>query len=108
MKTILKITIPLLVLLFSSIDMMADIQVTVYGKGGIIVKPDSTTVICPNWSRDKCADITMEEDSIEDLNGITGILTYMGRSCMVKIIEMPGLRKEGGSYACQGAVVKEL
>lgn len=108
MKTILKITIPLLVLLFASIDMMADIQVTVYGKGGIIVKPDSTTVICPHWSRDKCADITMEEDSIENLTGLTGTLTYQGRSCKVEIIEMPGLRKEGGGYACQGVVVKKL
>jgi len=108
MKTILKITIPLFVLLIASIDMMADIHVTVYGKGGIVVRPDSTTVVCPIWSKDKCADVTLEEDGLENTSGITGTLTYHGRSEKVEIIEMPNLRKEGNGYVCHGIVVKKL
>ena len=108
MKTILKLTIPILLLLFSSTEMLADIQVVVYGKGGIIIKPDSTTVVCPEWSPDKCADITIEDGSLDNQGVISGTLLYQGREFQVEIIEMPNLKKEGNGYSCQGIIVKKL
>jgi hypothetical protein len=108
MKTILKLTIPILLLIFSSTEILADIQVIVYGKGGIIVKPDSTTVVCPEWSSDKCADITIEDGSLDNQGIIMGTLLYEGRKFQVEIIEMPDLKKEGHGYSCQGIVVKKL
>jgi hypothetical protein len=108
MKTIMKITIPILLLLFTSSDILADIQVTVYGKGGIIVRPDSTTIVCPEWSSDKCADITIEDGSLDNIGTLRGTLTYQGREFRVEVIEMPDLKKAGNGYSCQGVVVKKL
>ena len=108
MRTLFKIAIPVLLLLFTSSDILADIQVTVYGKGGIIVRPDSTTVVCPEWSSDKCADITVEDGSLDNTGTISGTLTYQGREFRVEIIQMPELKKEGNGYSCQSVVVKKL
>ncbi|MEA3478534.1 MAG: hypothetical protein U9R60_10180 [Bacteroidota bacterium] len=105
MKTILKITIPFFMLLLFTGVVMADIHVTVFGKGGIIVKPDSSTVVCPYSSNAKCADIIVEDDLLENLTGVYGKLIYQGITYNVKIIEMPHLRKYGNGYACQGVVV---
>lgn len=108
MKTLIKIAVPVLLLIFTSSDIHADIQVTVYGKGGIIVRPDSTTIVCPEWSSDKCADITIEDGSLDNTGTISGTLTYQGREFRVEIIHMPELKKEGNGFSCQSVVVKKL
>ncbi len=90
----------------------ADIHITVYGKGGIIVHPDGTQQVCPDPGTKVCAEISLP--SLNSMNdelsngGIQGILTYKGISQNVTILELPNLREENGGYGCQGAVFQTI
>ena len=112
MKTLFKISIFMLAMGLFASTAIADIHITVYGSGGIVVLPDGTQKVCPKTGSDVCAEITLPDikDIQNDLSigGIEGILTYKGESRKVKFLELPGLREENGGFGCQGAVFQTL
>ncbi|MBU2649842.1 MAG: hypothetical protein KKA81_02810 [Bacteroidetes bacterium] len=108
MKTLLKISVLAVVLLIGVTSAFADIQITVYGKGGVVYDPPTgTTKICPEISKDKCTDILIPDSGLDGgVSGLYGTLVYKGQSYQVEIIEMPNLHKTPEGYVCQGIVVK--
>jgi len=112
MTTLFKISIFMLVMgLFTSVA-MADIHITVYGSGGIVILPDGTQKVCPKTGSSVCAEITLPDIKTIQENltsgGIIGTLTYKGESSEVKFLELPNLREENGGFGCQGAVFQKL
>ncbi len=112
MKLLLKlITMSMLLLLVTNV-LNADVQVTVYGRGGIIVKPDNTTIVCPIYDPNQiCAEITVESENLSlegSHSGLAGTLYHEGGTYNVIVIELPNLTKNRGNYSCQGLVVHSL
>lgn len=112
MKTFFKLSIFIFLMgLFSTVS-YADIQITVYGSGGIVILPDGTQKVCPDPGSGVCAKIKMPD--LKDLQekigsgGMEGILIYKGESSSVMILELPGLREENGELGCQGAVFQPI
>ena len=112
MKTLFKLSIFMLVMGFLASSAMADIHITVYGSGGIVILPDGTQKVCPKTGTSVCAEITLPDMKTvqSDLasGGIEGILTYKGESSRVNFLELPNLREENGGFGCQGAVFQPL
>jgi len=111
MKTIKFILISLIILGFTNIS-KADIQVTVYGKGGIVIYPDGTTILCPLVTPDVCQKITIIQDPENgtDLTGFVGRFDYNGevRYILIKGNEYDiGQNGEIKYYGIYGKLVNE-
>ncbi len=108
MKTLFKISIFMLIMGFFASTAYADVVITVYGSGGIIVLPDGTKKVCPDPGSGECAVIKLPDLETVQKNltagGIEGILIYKGKSSNVMFLEFPNLREQNGGFGCQGAV----
>ncbi|MBW6492580.1 MAG: hypothetical protein K0B15_15450 [Lentimicrobium sp.] len=74
--------------------------VTVYGKGGVINKPDGTSIICPDSSDKRCANITIPSTGTTD-----GFVSVDGITYNVQILEMNIIGPDADDFYCNGITV---
>ena len=85
------------------------IKLKVYGKGGIIQKPDGIIYVCPHVSTDVCTEVTIEGflEPEGSLKGLNGSFCYKGKQMKVIIQQVNILFIDGDQYTVNGLVVRE-
>ena len=109
MKIIKKVFGLAMVFLLSTSMYAGEIHVTVYGKGGIVIKPDGTKILCPNTSTAVCNEITMPSDpatSNNGGNGIPAVMEYNGKTYNVLVIEFYNLSNDEDGLKSNGVKIK--
>jgi hypothetical protein len=90
-----KLFLVLICFLALSAYSYADIHITVYGKGGIVVENDGTQRVCPETDTQTCSTITIEDgtpgDSQPDFIGETALMVFEGITYEIVILEFYNL-----------------
>ncbi|MFO8129998.1 MAG: hypothetical protein R6T99_08880 [Bacteroidales bacterium] len=109
MKLIFKLLTLAVIMAAGTTSAMAEIQITIYGKGGMVNGPGGSVIICPNASSEECAKLILPDDIVGiDGTVICGTLNYDGKSTEVEVMDLPELSRTPAGYSCQSIVVKGL